>query len=51
MTVKSLIATYGYWGEHPKYSLESWRSEIAEGITRLGYWQWIVHIVKDKTEG
>ena len=31
----------GYWdGEHPRSSLEDWRREVANGDTRLGYWDW-----------
>lgn len=51
MSVKRLKETYGYWGQHPRYTLEAWRSEIAADETRLGYWQWIFHIITNKEEG
>jgi hypothetical protein len=30
-----------YWGEDGEYLLESWRYEIANNDTRLGYWEWV----------
>lgn len=51
LSVKLLVERYGHWGEHPKYSLESWRSEVEADETRLGYWQWVFHIMTNKNEG
>ncbi len=30
----------GYWIEHPKYPASNWQYEVANGDTRLGYWEW-----------
>jgi hypothetical protein len=32
----------GTWGEHPDYRAASWRLEVWEEATRLGYWEWVV---------
>jgi hypothetical protein len=31
----------GYWGDHPNYPSDEWQDEIANGDTRLGYWEWV----------
>jgi len=28
-------------GEHNKFSLSEWKTEITNNITRLGYWEWV----------
>jgi hypothetical protein len=33
---------YGTWGEHPDCRLSDWKYEVANGDTRLGYWEWVV---------
>ena len=30
-----------YWGEDPSNPIIDWQREVADGDTRLGYWQWI----------
>ena len=31
----------GYWeGEHPSHYIKDWQSEVANGDTRMGYWEW-----------
>jgi len=31
-----------YWkDEHPDHPLAGWRYEVANGDTRLGYWEWV----------
>lgn len=30
-----------YWADHPIYSAEDWRYEVANGDTRQGYWEWV----------
>ena len=33
---------YGHWqGDHPYYVLDDWKYEVANGDTRLGYWEWV----------
>lgn len=39
--VEILINKYGYWGEHPDHDVDSWKYEIANNDTRLGYWDWV----------
>ncbi len=34
-------ANGGYWGGHPDHLTEDWQYEIANGDTRLGYWEWV----------
>jgi hypothetical protein len=31
----------GEWGEHPEHGAADWRLEVAEGLTRRGYWDWV----------
>jgi len=33
----------GTWGEHPDYPVSDWQYEVANGDTRLGYWDWVEH--------
>ena len=40
-TKAELIKAYGWWGEHPEYSLVDWRYEVFKETTRLGYWDWV----------
>lgn len=30
----------GHWGEHHMYPVADWQFEVANGDTRLGYWEW-----------
>lgn len=34
------VGERGY--EHPKYQKESWRYEVANDDTTLGYWEWVL---------
>lgn len=38
---QGLQATFGAWGESPSYPSADWKYEVANGDTRLGYWQWV----------
>jgi len=29
------------WAENPDYPLADWQAEVANGDTRLGYWDWV----------
>lgn len=31
----------GHWGEHPTWPVDDWTTEVTNGDTRLGYWQWV----------
>lgn len=31
----------GIWGEHPDHEVSDWEYEVANGDTRLGYWEWV----------
>ena len=31
------------WGIDPKHHLSDWQEEVANGDTRLGYWEWVQH--------
>lgn len=30
-------------GEHPDYLVRDWQYEVANGYTRLGYWEWVAN--------
>lgn len=30
-----------YWTEDPDYPVMEWQREVAEGNTRMGYWDWV----------
>lgn len=29
-----------YWDEHPGHPVGDWKAEVANGDTRMGYWDW-----------
>ena len=31
------------WSEDPQYPVSEWQLEVANDITRLGYWNWVEH--------
>lgn len=33
----------GHWGAHADYPVEDWQYEVANGDTRLGYWDWVTN--------
>ncbi len=39
-----------WWGEHPDWTREEWRLEIAERNTQLGYWDWVFHLIEANDE-
>jgi len=39
----ALARFYGIWGDLPGHPAEDWRYEVANGDTRLGYWDWVVN--------
>lgn len=40
----------GFWSEHPDHPIEGWQLEVAEGDTRLGYWDWVASQVRRAIE-
>lgn len=32
---------HGQWGQHPVFTMEEWREDVANGDTRRGYWDWV----------
>ena len=41
MTVDELEDEYGLHGEHPEFSRETWKAEVACDCCQNGYWQWV----------
>lgn len=39
-----------YWDQHPDYPVEDWQSEVANGDTRLGYWDWLLCQMESEDE-
>lgn len=38
----------GYWGDgHPVHDLATWETEVSNGDTRLGYWDWLAKILEE----
>ena len=31
----------GYWDDDDNYPIEDWQYEVANGNTRIGYWDWV----------
>lgn len=31
------------WGEDKDFPIEDWQYDVANGDTRLGYWNWVKH--------
>jgi hypothetical protein len=49
LSVESLMAQYGDWGEHELYIREDWAHETASKNTQRGYWDWVsVRLEVDK---
>jgi hypothetical protein len=34
------------WGAHSLYDRGSWKQEVLEGDTQLGYWEWVSHKIE-----
>jgi len=42
MDAEDFKAAYGgHWGEHSGHPLTEWQADVANGDTRLGYWEWV----------
>jgi hypothetical protein len=41
VAVQELIETYGYWGEHPRYTFREWKTVIVESVCPSDYWRWV----------
>ena len=36
----------GKWGECDKYPRADWISEVSDGLTQRGYWDWVTHLLE-----
>jgi hypothetical protein len=46
------MATKNYWhDEHPDYPVRDWQTEVANGDTRRGYWEFVdMNVTGDETD-
>jgi hypothetical protein len=47
-TPDSLEAKYG--SEHPEWLRADWQQDVANGDTKLGYWDWVLHNIESHEE-
>jgi hypothetical protein len=48
MNIEDLKAQHGgHWGTHPDHKPADWVSEVHQGNTRLGYWEWLSAMLED----
>jgi hypothetical protein len=40
------LADDSRWGEHHRFKMENWREAVVNGDTRLGYWEWVSHLIE-----
>jgi len=45
-----LIAQYGYWNQHPELTLAMWRTEVLQGCTLNGYWDWVLTQINEEEQ-
>lgn len=45
-----LRAAHGTWAEYPKFPLKDWYYEVANGDTRLGYWDWVAWYIRQEND-
>lgn len=38
---KAVPAKISYWEDDPEFPVEDWKFEVANGDTRLGYYEWV----------
>lgn len=38
----------GHWNDHPDYPVTDWQYEVANGDTRLGYHDWVMHKIESE---
>ena len=43
MHAKAAIAKISHWEDDPEFPVEDWKYEVANGDTRLGYFEWVEH--------
>ena len=39
-----------YWADHQDYPVSDWQYEVANGDTRLGYWDWVISHVEQAAQ-
>lgn len=44
---EELSEEFGYWAEHPKYSISAWKYEVENNDTRNGYWDWVANCIEN----
>ena len=42
------VADGDWWGEHPDFTREEWRQEVAERNVNSGYWEWAFACKEEK---
>lgn len=48
---RELADTFGgVWGEHPRFPVEQWQYEVANGDTRASYWDFVLVCI-ESSEG
>ena len=40
-STRTIVMDYGYWGEHPDFPSEDWKTLVVNGDVRMGYWDWV----------
>ena len=49
--IDKLIKDHVYWNNHSEVSFEDWQYEIANGDTRVSYWEYVVKILEQPYMG
>jgi hypothetical protein len=39
---RHVLLGHEYWGQNVNFPVSDWQREVAQGDTRLGYWDWVV---------
>ena len=45
-TLAKLKERHGYWDEHITWSSDDWKTEVENGDTRHGYWEWVANQIE-----
>lgn len=44
--LRKLNDRYGYWDAHATWPVEDWKTEVDNGDTRHGYWEWVANQIE-----
>ena len=44
-TEAEICNVYGLMGEHPRWTVWQWQMAVLEGLTRAGYWTWVIDML------